>query len=154
MCGGARLCETRVLRHGREFFSLREGLHNHCLRLRLPAAELAVEAGRRSRTLCQKGAISRSVKISRIVLQAVSQKRYVTRATIKKRSVLVDHSVLSTGPVDALPCKYKKAPPLTAEGKSDPLVSRTSPISEAYLADNPLPNSERMPSGDIADLGV
>jgi hypothetical protein len=104
MCGGARLCETRVLRHGREFFSLREGLHNHCLRLRLPV-ELAVEAGRRSRTLCQKGAISRSVKISRTVLQAVSQKRYVTRATIRKKSVLVDHSALSTGLVEALLCK-------------------------------------------------
>jgi hypothetical protein len=41
-----------------------------------------------------------------------------------------------------------------AEGKSDPLVSRTSPINESYLVDNPLPNSERMTSGDISDLGM
>jgi hypothetical protein len=89
-------------RDGREFFSMREELHNHCLRLRTTPGELALEAGRRSRTLCQKGAISRSAKISSTVLQAVSQKKHVTRATIRKRSVLVDHSVLSTGFTEAL----------------------------------------------------
>jgi hypothetical protein len=135
-------------RDGREFFSMREELHNHCLRLRTTPGELIVDAGRRSRALCQKGAISVSVKTSRAALQAVSQKKQVTRTRAKRRSVLVDHWVLTTEFVEALLWRHRKAPPPMTEGKSDLLVSRTSSISELRLADNPLPNSERILSGD------
>jgi hypothetical protein len=89
-------------RDGREFFSMREELHNHCLRLRTTPGELIVDAGRRSRALCQKGAIRTSAKIPRAVLQAVSQKRYVTRTRIRRRSVFVDHSLFSAEFVEAL----------------------------------------------------
>ena len=41
-----------------------------------------------------------------------------------------------------------------AEGRSAPLMSRTSRISELRLADIPLPKSGRILSGDIQDLDV
>jgi hypothetical protein len=137
--GGARLCETRILWHGRAHFALCGGPHNRCLILELPLNEFAVGAWRHLRTPCQKGAIRPSVKIPRAVLQAVSQKRHATRTRIGKRSALVDHSVLSAE---------------FAEGKRDPLTSPANPIGDTQLADNPLPKSERISSGDIWNLDV
>lgn len=138
MCGGARFCETRMLRHGRESFTLREGLHSHCLRLRLRPVELAVDAGRRSWTLCQRGAISRSATISSTVAQAVSQSRQVTRASSSRGSVLVAHLRLSTGFAGAFLPKWKKTPPFMAEGMSDlsspgPVASTTCGSSRTLL---------------------
>ena len=63
----------QTLRNGRKFFSMREGLHSHCLRLRILPGKFVLEAGRRSRTLCHKGATNRSVKSPRAVPRAVSQ---------------------------------------------------------------------------------
>jgi hypothetical protein len=94
------------------------------------------------------------VKIPRAVLQAVSQKRYDTKTRIRRRSAFRDHCALSPELVKALLWKWEKASLLMAEGKTDPAVPRASLISELCLADKPLPKSERMPNGDILDLGV
>ena len=146
------MCETRVLWHGREFFSLRPGLHNHCFRLRLRPAELVPEVGWRSRNRCQKGSISRSVKNPRAALQAESQKKEVTRTRRKISCPLRAKSALPARFVEAVLWKQRRVPPVMTEGRSAPPMSRTSRINELRFGSRTLPRKKRMFSGDIRDL--
>jgi hypothetical protein len=138
-----------MLRYGRQFFSMRQGLLSHCLRLRIVPVEFVLEAGRRSRTRCQKGAISRPAKSSMTVLQAVSQKKHVMKARVRMKSALVANLVLSTVFDKELSWEQMKTPPLTTEGKNATLVSRNSPRNEPTLSNNPLSKNERRTLGDI-----
>ena len=113
--------------------------------------EFVLEAGRRSRTRCQKGAISRPAKSSMTVLQAVSQKKHVMKARVRMKSALVANLVLVLSAVfdKELSREQMKTPPLTTEGKNANLVSRNSPRNEPTLSNNPLSKNERRTLGNI-----
>jgi hypothetical protein len=99
MHGGARLCETRMLRQGWEFTLLPEEQHNRRLRLWLPLNDVA---GCGPLTLCQNGVISPSVMIPKAALQAVSQRKQPTRTKSRRSSVLADSSTSVMDVAEAL----------------------------------------------------
>jgi hypothetical protein len=141
-----------TLRNGRQFFSLREGLPAQHMRPGPSLDELTARAQWHSPTLCQKSAISRSVKTSTAVLQAVSQKKHVMKARVRMKSAPVGRSVLSAAFAEELSWRQIKTPPLTTEGKNGNLVFRNNPLSEPGLDGNPRPKSERRDWGDICRL--
>jgi len=132
-------------RNGREFFSCREELQRSSLTLRTLRGRFVLRAWWRCRFLCHQGAVSRSAKSPRAVLQAESQTKYAARTRTSRQSVRADTWMLLVGFVEAESLEKRKATPPTAGHSSTPPFERMNPISESKAADVRRPSSERIP---------
>jgi hypothetical protein len=134
-------------RNGREFFSTREELQRSSLTLRTLRGRFVLRAWWRCPCLCHQGAVSRSAKSPRAVLQAESQTKYVARTRTNRQSVRTWR--LLVGSVEAALPQKRKATPLMAGHSSAPPLALMNPTKESTAADPRRPNRERILDGGL-----